>query len=380
MADPSLQLWHSSRSRGYKNMNEALEGDDTLPVVAHESWDSLRKRLLLLDDNESLMTELRRAVHFASMSEALQFFQNKVDITSRNQDPRSSEWLRLLLRCVRSAQDLPQDCYDDDVLAKSFRPEAGGGFGDVYKGSLRGEIVALKVPEVEQTAALRREVLLWRQLSHPNIQQFRGVCRNLFAPRLGIISDWAQHGTLIDAAVTMPIAFLNEYRPRWVNDIVAGLQYLHDRGIVHGDLSAENVLIDEGHTYSARLSDFGLSRLASSHTRTHGIFGGKTSVYYTSPELLKRLGRSPDFACDVYSFACTCIALYSGKRPFHGIVTQIDSVILQGLRPAMPVDSATDNGRQMPHWLSALVENCLRQAPDERPTCQTIIRVVRSHI
>ena len=88
-----------------------------------------------------------------------------------------------------------------------------------------------------------------------------------------------------------------------------GLEYLHKVGIVHGDLHARNILIDENG--QARLTDFGLSLLADA--TPHGSYGsvhGGGVFLYRSPELHDPerfgLGSSmrPTTLSDIFAFGC----------------------------------------------------------------------------
>ena len=49
------------------------------------------------------------------------------------------------------------------------------------------------------------------------------------------------------------------YRLRILRDVASGMEYLHRRGVVHGDLRAVNILIDD--KCGACVSDFGLSKI-----------------------------------------------------------------------------------------------------------------------
>ena len=88
------------------------------------------------------------------------------------------------------------------------------------------------------------------------------------------------------------------------------MEYLHVVGIVHGDLHAGNILIDDqGHV---QLSDFGLSLIAEATAYQYGSSHGGGAVYWTAPELIdcEEFGLEnsrPTFQSDVFSFAFTCI-------------------------------------------------------------------------
>ncbi|KAJ7125797.1 kinase-like domain-containing protein, partial [Mycena crocata] len=132
---------------------------------------------------------------------------------------------------------------------------AGGSFSDVCKGSFRGQTVAIKMMRVFANSdidALQkefgREALVWRQLSHPNLFPFFGLY--YAESRLYLVSPWMENRNIRTFSKTWPCF-----------DVVLGLQHLHDRNIVHGDLKADNIFI----TPSMRpcIADFGLSSIIS---------------------------------------------------------------------------------------------------------------------
>ncbi|KAG6818338.1 hypothetical protein H0H93_005894, partial [Arthromyces matolae] len=155
-------------------------------------------------------------------------------------------------------------------------PVTYGSFADIYKIVFHGEDTCYKVIRVYQRSQVdhlakvyAREAILWGQLSHPNILPFYGLVR-IRSRRLAFVSRWASNGTLDDYLVAHPDA----NRLLLCMDTAAGVNYLHDNDIVHGDLKGVsldlisfplqaltlrqvNVLIDSAGR--ACLGDFGLS-------------------------------------------------------------------------------------------------------------------------
>ena len=107
-------------------------------------------------------------------------------------------------------------------------------------------------------------------------------------------------------------------------DVASGLEYAHDRGIVHRDVKPENILL-AGQTSSATggqayLADFGLARLvvvASGESLTSsGIAVG--TVAYMSPE--QSAGTDDvDVRTDQYSLACVLFEMLAGVPPYQGV-------------------------------------------------------------
>jgi len=158
------------------------------------------------------------------------------------------------------------------------------------------------------------------------------------------------------------------------HEIAAGLRYLHRHGIVHGDLSAFNVLLTAqgatgqaaGRGFSAKLADFGLARDLSRQsriaTRTYG------TITHMAPELLMEGHLSK--AADVYSFGvllwqlcCSCRA-WGGMS--HGAV--VNAVCYERLQLLFPEDS--------PEGFIDLAQACMAFNAEDRPACDDIIDIL----
>ncbi|KAJ6479207.1 kinase-like domain-containing protein [Mycena vitilis] len=153
-------------------------------------------------------------------------------------------------------------------------------------------------------------------------------------------------------------------------EIAQGLQYLHSRGIVHGDLRGVNILIQED--WSACLADFGLSAFSDATASVTSNRAGST--YWMAPELLapERFGgsssRTP--ASDVYAFACVCIELYTGRPPWGNIA---EVVVLwkvhNGERPERPSNSPAMSDALWQHVSAYWAEN-----PATRPATHVVLQ------
>lgn len=121
-----------------------------------------------------------------------------------------------------------------------------GGFGKVYRGSWRGDVVAVKAArqdpdeDISVTAQnVRQEARLFAMLTHPNIIALKGVC--LQEPNLCLIMEYASGGPLSRALAGRripPHVLVN-----WAVQIARGMLYLHSEAIVpviHRDLKSNN--------------------------------------------------------------------------------------------------------------------------------------------
>ena len=95
--------------------------------------------------------------------------------------------------------------------------------------------------------------------------------------------------------------------------VLAGLAYAHQRGIVHRDIKPANIFVQEDG--SVKIMDFGVARLtAASMTGTGNIVG---TADYMSPEQVKGDSKRVDGRSDIFSVGCMLFELAAGRRPFH---------------------------------------------------------------
>lgn len=211
-----------------------------------------------------------------------------------------------------------------------------GGSGKVYrcKDRLSGELVALKrymLPAVGGLGEVQRRA---EQLLLAN--EFR-LLASLHHPHIISVLDYGfdeQHQPfLVMEYLRDAQDLLSACGRRSVREIVSalvqvleGLSYLHRRGLEHGDLQPENVLVCDGR---ARLVNLGL-------LLRQGQFGIPA---YQAPEVLAR-GRVTS-AADLYAVGVMACELLSGRRPYAGddaaslLVAPLDAAALDSLGPAL---------------------------------------------
>lgn len=111
-----------------------------------------------------------------------------------------------------------------------------------------------------------------------------------------------------------------------VADILAGLEHVHNHGIIHCDIKPENVLLTvQPHGWVAKISDFGIARLTQELPEPPTVRGNTGSPAYMAPE---RFYGQYSKASDIYSVGILLFELLAGHRPFSGTPTELMSAHL----------------------------------------------------
>ncbi|KAG0625730.1 hypothetical protein M758_2G076700 [Ceratodon purpureus] len=238
--------------------------------------------------------------------------------------PTSREMLRVIRRITKK-----------DVIGE-------GGFGKVYKITLKDNTsFAVKKLKhcLEAARGFENELETLGEIKHCNLVKLRGYC---VAPLMKLlIYDFVPNGTLDE--LLHPHTEIEKLYPvdwptrvRVALGVARALAYIHhscEPRIVHRDISANNVLLDEN--FEPRLSDFGLAKLLNSND-THATVTVAGTFGYVSPEYAKT-GQATEKS-DVYSYGVLLLEILSGRRPTDSSISE-EHVNLAG-------------------WVRNLQENC----------------------
>ncbi|KAJ7878760.1 kinase-like domain-containing protein [Mycena olivaceomarginata] len=284
--------------------------------------------------------------------------------------------LQALLRLCRVSGRHPR-CLALPGLQKAGQQVAAGGFGDIWKGSVRGQTVSVKVMRIFQESHVQgalkefgREALIWRQLCHPNLLPFFGIY--YLGNRLCLVSPWMEYGNVMEFLTTEKPTHTE--RISLILDVALGLQYLHEKKIVHADLKGLNILVTSSR--KACIADFGVSSIANAITIrfTHSTVTAKAgTARYQAPELFQVENTTEThYGSDIYAFACVCYEILTGKIPFHELRNDMAVMmrVSQGYRPPQPKAYSCTTALD---GLWELMQKCWEQDAQMRPTASEIV-------
>ncbi len=239
-----------------------------------------------------------------------------------------------------------------------------GAMGVVYKARdpLIDRVVAIKTINLslaldekeEYEARFYQEAKAAGRLNHPNIVTIYDVGKSgdIAYIAMEFLEGRELRDILNDRALLPIDQVLNI-----VAQVAQGLAYAHEHDIIHRDVKPSNIMvIRDGH---AKITDFGIARMASASVRTQtGMVLG--SPKYMSPEQV--MGKSIDQRSDIFSLGVMLYEMLTGQAPFTG--ENVNAIMYQTLN-AVPAPPNTLNP-EVPEMVNFIVAKALAKAVEDR--------------
>ncbi|KAG2669791.1 hypothetical protein I3760_14G050600 [Carya illinoinensis] len=263
-----------------------------------------------------------------------------------------------------------------------------GGFGKVYKGILTdGTVVAIKRAQegsLQGEKEFLTEIEFLSRLHHRNLLSLIGYCDEEYEQML--VYEFMPNGTLRDhlsAKSKEPLSFA--MRLRIALGSAKGILYLHteaDPPIFHRDIKASNILLDL--KYTAKVADFGLSRLApvpdiEGTVPAHISTVVKGTPGYLDPEYF--LTHKLTDKSDVYSLGIVFLELLTGMQPIsHGknIVREVNVAYKSGIIFSIIDERMGSFPSDCVMKFLNLALKCCQDETDARPSMAEVVRELES--
>ena len=228
--------------------------------------------------------------------------------------------------------------YQLNDLFEIVRFIARGGMGEVYEGRnlASGERVAIKVilpqfaADAQFMALFRREASSLERLGHDALVKYRTLAFDRTSQLNYLAIEYVDGPPMSDVLDGNP-ADADTIRAVLAR-LAAGLAAAHEAGVIHRDLSPDNVLLPGGDLRRAKIIDFGIAKDTNPGEKSvvGSAFAGKFG--YAAPEIFGKYGREVGPWTDVYSLALVVIALARGRALDMGI-TIVDALEARGSVP-----------------------------------------------
>ncbi|MFL5259022.1 MAG: serine/threonine-protein kinase [Hyphomicrobiales bacterium] len=247
---------------------------------------------------------------------------------------------------------------------------AVGGMGEVFRGHniQTGDPVAIKIvlPEFAKDEMIlqlfRKEARILNHLSHDAIVRYYVFSIDAELGRPYLAMEFVDGPSLGGRVAEGPLP-VDEviYLFRRLAD---GLQRAHEAGVIHRDISPDNVILPEGRVERAKIIDFGIARsaLTGSATILGGSFAGKYN--FVSPEQLGLFGGEITPKSDIYSLGLVLAAALRG-RPIDMRGSQVE--VIEKRRAVPSLDGIDPK-------LEPLLKAMLQPDPADRPGSMAEVR------
>ncbi|KAG1897304.1 kinase-like domain-containing protein [Suillus fuscotomentosus] len=266
----------------------------------------------------------------------------------------------------------------EQISKESSRyPVAQGSFGDVWKCirkhpriTVAVKCLRLEIPndncKTKITERLEHDLQRNTKLKHANLLPLLGITQG-FGPLPAIVSPWMNKGSL---TILLERDFQQLTLTRMLQIVV------HSENIVHGDLTGNNILIDENG--KAFVADHGILIFCA---ELHGTSYIRSNVRWAAPENFQvpeddESISSPQLASDIYSFACIMLQVFTGKVPYSEFRSdhQVTVQILRGRKPARPMTPSIADA------LWDFMQKCWLDKLEQRPSANEVLTFIQGQL
>lgn len=264
----------------------------------------------------------------------------------------------------------------------------GGSFGQVFAAVNldTGGVMAVKEIRFHDSQSLKiipsikDEMTVLEMLNHPNVVQYFGV--EVHRDKVYIFMEFCEGGSLsgllahgrIEDEMVIQVYTLQ---------MLEGLAYLHQSGVVHRDIKPENILLD--HNGVIKFVDFGAAKVIAASGKTRTVTTPNSSAVgeknpenlnsmtgtpmYMSPEVITGQNTAKNGVVDIWSLGCCVLEMATGRRPWANLDNEwaIMYHIAAGHKPQLPSQEQLSEGGR--NFLS----RCLEHDPLLRPSAGELL-------
>eukprot|EP01133_Synstelium_polycarpum_P014871 gene14871-17585_t len=238
-----------------------------------------------------------------------------------------------------------------------------GSFGIVHKAANRDNnyVLAIKVIPLKDSSEIEKEITILKKCKSSHIVSYFGSCHQ--NDNLWILMDYCSMGSIRDM-LEMTNKTLNEKQiATIVQQALKGLHYLHSNQIIHRDIKAANILLNEESI--VKLADFGVSAQLETELSKSNEFIG--TPLWMPPEIIQK--KPYDNKCDIWSLGITIIEMAEGYPPYWNMPPTRAMLMIPNKQPP-----TLTKPHHFSNDLNDFIARCCQKDPEKRPSALELLQ------
>uniref|UniRef100_A0AAQ4RN06 Guanylate cyclase n=1 Tax=Gasterosteus aculeatus aculeatus TaxID=481459 RepID=A0AAQ4RN06_GASAC len=213
-----------------------------------------------------------------------------------------------------------------------------------------------------------------RDMRHENLNLFLGLFCD--SGILAVVTEHCTRGSLENLLNNEEVRLDWMFKSSLLIDLIRGMKYLHNRGIIHGRLKSRNCVVDG--RFVLKVTDYGFNEILIAQ----GIDSDDErpeNLLWTAPELLRSasLRRRGSFAGDVYSFSIIGQEVISRSSPYC-MLDMPPKEIISKLKEPPPLCRPVLSVEQSPVEVVQVMKHSWSEEPEKRPTFEEIFKLFKN--
>ncbi|GAM19419.1 hypothetical protein SAMD00019534_025940 [Acytostelium subglobosum LB1] len=237
-----------------------------------------------------------------------------------------------------------------------------GSFGTVHRALHRDNNfeLAVKVIPLKDSESIEKEITILKKCKNNNIVSYFGCCNS--GDKLWILMDYCSMGSIRDMIELTEKTLTEKQISAIVSQALKGLTYLHANQIIHRDIKAANILLNEDSI--VKLADFGVSAQLEDELSKSTEFIG--TPLWMPPEIIQK--KPYDNRCDIWSLGISIIEMAEGFPPYYQMAPTRAMLMIPNKNPP-----TLTKPHHFSKELNDLIACCCQKDPAKRPSAMELL-------
>ena len=220
-------------------------------------------------------------------------------------------------------------------------------------------IKEIKIKSVNKKELLLMEITVMKEMNHKNIINF--IESYLENEKLWVVMEYLAGGALTD--VVLKLAMTERQIATVCKEVLQGLRYLHENGIIHRDIKSDNILL--GSDGCVKIIDFGFCADTQAKAERDTVCG---TPYWMAPEVIDRkvvYGKK----VDIWSLGIMAVEMQDGEPPYMDVETPIKALYLISTNDKPPIKS----WKTLSAHFQAFLVSCFEKDVEKRASAAELL-------